>query len=138
MSGIYEGDIKGMRIIGQNGGAHGHFLKIKFLNPHNNKAYDLFPSSRGQIYFAESKTQTGGLPAISAEYDLNKYIVLRGETMVHPGHYAEIIVQHPFQNKQFILESHNGMHIDAVRQPIYRKKISSKPKKRNIKRCKCK
>jgi hypothetical protein len=136
----YNGNIKGMQVIGQMGGSNGHFLGIAFLNPDDNKEYNLDTDSRGWLHFSESKNPSQRRTSVSPEYNIDKYIILYGEPMVGEGYYANIVLQHPFDNKQAILQSHNGRHIDAVMQKIYRKKASIrvKSKRKIVKGCKCK
>jgi hypothetical protein len=152
----YEGDVEGMRVVGYNGGANGHFNNVNFVNS-NGKIFDLSTDYFGRLHFSESKTgKISNQNNITDSYDIKGLRIVNtgglGEgfyrtlLLVKDGSQKRFVVECPYQG---IIDIHPiGKSYENIVPPkefpdLYgpdrkRRVNKIKSKRKIVKKCRCK
>ena len=154
MSDKFKGDVIGMRVIGQHGGANGNFFGADFLHA-NGKIYHLYTDSRGILYFNEAKHKPSTQSPLSRGYDINGSVISFAQGLGN-GDYRNLKLTNLATNQSFNVEGTGGIIIEIypstsnrapyepLNEPSYgpeppeyrKKKVIPKKPKRKVCRCK--
>jgi hypothetical protein len=148
----------GLKVIGQSGGANGHFFRVDLLDPKTKEHYLIIPTNDNHIAIVRTKNPISTQSALTKGYNIKGMVITDGFSPLNNGVYNHIeltdsngkkfdvdsnyqfqmIEIHPEGSQNVFLEPPVNDIEYGDREPRKKKSTKTKPKRKVVKKCRCK